>query len=107
MSAAGSERRLVQRFPGGTIRAVLVRTDPAAPALAAHVWDFSVKGIGLLVNADFLPDTQIVLQTTSPKIKSRDLAAEVRHSAAMPDGRRLVGCRFFNTLTMEDLLALG
>ncbi len=107
MSSAGGERRSVQRFPGGSIRPLRIRVQSTGELIHAGVWDFSVKGIGLLLDRDLAPGTAISVETTSSRVKARGLEAEVRHADALHDDRRLIGCRFFQTLTMEDLLALG
>jgi PilZ domain-containing protein len=107
MLSAGGEKRSVQRFPGSSIRALQVRVQATGEAFAASVWDFSVKGIGLLADRDFAPGTALAVETTSSRGKARTLPAEVRHSDVLHDERRLIGCCFLHTLTMEDLLALG
>jgi hypothetical protein len=100
------ERRTVIRKPGNTIGPVRLRLDEGG--FEARVHNISITGIGILTHRRLEPGTWLVLEAAEPSQPSLpELRAEVRHLTKCDEEEYLLGCRFSNLLTADDIMALG
>jgi hypothetical protein len=75
--------------------------------LRGWILDLSANGAGVLMSDPLPPDTLFVLQIKSTKGDRRyELPGRVVHATTQSSGDWLIGCRFADPLTPDDLDAL-
>ena len=103
--AESTNRRIGVRFlpVPGTSRAQIAEEDHIIPQRAA-IRNVSLTGIGLLVDGEFAPGTnvEVILHHPTDPV-SKSYSARVTRCQRQPDGRSLLGCSFAEPLSDEAL----
>jgi hypothetical protein len=99
-----ANRRASVRYQCGPATPGRIMVAEAQEWQRAWVIDLSLDGVGLLLNRDLEPGTDLVVALKSGTAnKTFELAARVCHTARQPDGDWLIGCEFATRLTDDDL----
>jgi hypothetical protein len=73
----------------------------------AWVLNLSVGGVGLMVSRALEPGLFVVIRIKAPTDgRLHELPARVVHSTKNPSGDWIVGCQFFQDLTLDELDSL-
>jgi hypothetical protein len=101
------ERRLIGRHKCDPPRRVRLIAKPSLQAHRALVRDFSVRGLGLLLDQPFEIGTLLAVQLQSRDVGlSGILTGKVRHATPQSDGNWLIGCSLSRPLTDDEIFTL-
>jgi hypothetical protein len=102
------ERRALQRFPGDTLHPLRIRIDKGNNLVLASMQDFSVQGIGIIMNRAVMPGAVVEIELGSLVGRFHDVqTARVCHATLRSDGKWQVGCKLSSLLTVDDIEELG
>jgi hypothetical protein len=103
---AESERRREERYHFEEQPVVVFLAKPSFRPRQGALRNVTNGGIALITSQRYPPGTRIVVRmpTTNPLLPDFRLA-EVRHFSAVPNGGWLLGCRFLQILTADEMLA--
>lgn len=99
------ERRRIRRNSAHTICPLLLRPQ-GGTVLSAHAVDFSVTGMGILIDMALEPGAIVTLERDRPG-RRFSITAEVRHVSKVAKDQWLLGCEFQRLLSADDLMAIG
>jgi PilZ domain len=101
------KRRVEARYHCGPATLGQVLIVEQVENLRGWILDLSANGAGLLLAEPLAPDTLFVLHLKSTNGDRRyELPGRVVHATTQPSGDWLIGCRFADPLTADDLDAL-
>jgi hypothetical protein len=101
------ERRSLERYACSRRRFVRVLARSMLETSDASIRDFSMKGIGLVLDRCYEPGELLAIQLRSPTAGlSGILTAQVRYATQQRDGRWQVGCSLCRQLTRQEAIAL-
>lgn len=100
------ERRARDRVMLEPARPIRVLTRPRLACIQAALHDFTLGGVGLLIDRPLEIGTSLILTRMSCVTDSLIVSARVTHCELRAEGDWLVGCDFARTLSEKELKRL-